>query len=391
MSRPTTTLRHGARRLATLAVAGAAALSVALVPTSASAWDDDELPDYGIPWGFVQDLNIPRTIAGLADIAESCPAPEMPAAQDADGASGYRMPVRIRLDNATLLAGYTPEAATQDQGIPYGTVSGLKGWVVAYVDLPAMTLSVQPDDVELCTGWAAYTVAVFGRPKQKAAMLAAAQEFDNKFIPIPGTLLPYNGSPSDPDRRLKLKNFVAASVEAAVSGVNPDGSLEIEQTLALTGDLTQEAQTSPAPPGSEFTCPISASPAASTAPKTLRAPDDSLTYGGKPVGVPPAPDKVYLPTKPLSGAVEGGTATVGANRFSVTLSGGSLLCKTAILQAVYGFDPTGAVYAFKRGASPFGSSAKPFPIADGLLDLSVDLTVDKIGLPKGLPEGYGFR
>lgn len=397
MSRPTTTLRHGARRLATVAVAGAVALTTALVPSSASAWDDDELPDYGRPWSIVSPLDLPETLAGLAKIADSCPAPALPEPQDANGESGYRMPVRIKLGNAAMLAGFTEEAAHHGQGVPFTSVSGLRGWVVAWVSLPAMTLSVDPDDVTMCTGWSALGSAWYGNPEDENQMEQNASDakrekllspLGDTYTPIPGTIQGYLLEPGDPgDVEMQIKGLVASKVKAAVTGVNPDGSLEVEQTLDLDGDL---AAVNIISNRETFACQVGLSPTATTSPKTLRAPDDSLKFGGKRVGVPPAPDKDYLPNKALTGAVEGGTATVGANRFGIDLSGGAPVCRVGLVQALYGFNPEGLTTAFELGASPFGST-KPFPIAEGLADLSVDLTVDKIGLPKGLPEGYGFR
>lgn len=389
MSRPTQH-RSIARRLATLAVAGAAALTTALVPTSASAWDDDELPDYGIPWGVTTALGIPGSVSALKDLADGCPAPDLPAAQDADGDQGYRMPIRIKIDDALLLAGYTPEAADHGQGIPFSSVSGLRGWVIAWVSLQAMKLTVDESDVSLCTGYSTYGLAWDGTPSAKRRMLQNAASVGDEYIPIPGSLQLFASPPKDPINQLQMRDFVASNVEAAVSGVNPDGSLEVEQSLTLSGRLASILMST----GRElFDCKVSTSVDASSRTKELRAPDGSQSYGGKPIGVPPAPNKEYLPSSPLTGAVEGGKASVGSNWFSVQVDGGHPVCASAILQAFYGFNKEGISHAFEKGARPPpANSGRPvFPVVDGLSNVGVDLTVDKIGLPKGLPEGYGFR
>lgn len=372
--------------------------------------EDDELPDWGFPYMLNRDPYIPTSVAGLKENSgPTCPAPPLPAATDAGSADGYTMPLRLKLSKGVLLVGYTEKAHSWGQEMPFTIqMGGLTGWITARVSLPSLQVEVKPADVQLCdTSNLARSLTPFSRrlltPENWLSTYVMNQPDGTEFIPYPGSLaLPFIGL-----RGMRMEEFVAQQVQASVTAVAADGSLKLGTSLTSTQTATNAYDR---PPDEQTICPdVKLHGRFSTEPKQIITPEapEGLTQTELWSGltrdyVPEVPERqtqVYLPTRPLSGAVEGGSATIGSNWFDleVPATGGGR-CGGDLNALFYGADENGDWNANPTYTDPdtfeWWLLDNPFlTISPGLADLSLDVTVDKIGLPKyvDLPSGYGFE
>lgn len=433
MSRPTKRFPAG---LVAVALAGAVVLAGVSAP---AAWADDDDPrEHYLPplppeagqveYGLNPDPYLPRSIGELKQSPEpSCAAPALPAPTDAGSPEGYTVPLRLKLSNGVLLAGYSSRAKGWGDQVPFSIIgSRITGWVVARVSLPSMKVTVAPADVTLCP----YVRATDSGPTIKALQSYALGEIESqisritqgdvpppavRWVPFPDTTTaPFPGTLGQRIAgldKMGMTNMIARELSVRVSGVAPDGSLEMATDL----DSTMDADPGPLPngnPNPRFLCRnMGVTGTFGTAAKDLAAtaaePPAIAAQPGSPADfyrprVPKRQDKVYLPTRNLTGAIEGGTATIGSNSFTIRVPKSAASCGGVVNTQFYG-------YGFHDGGSPgaelqdlanffpTGFSIFPppegYPIVPGLSDLSLDVTVDAVGLPKraDLPAGYGFE
>jgi hypothetical protein len=372
-------------------------------PVDPEAPQTCDVPCAPLHYGLNPDPYIPQSLADLKQSPEpTCSAPALPAPTQAGSPQGYTVPIRIKLTNGVVLSGYSQRAAFRDQPVPFSIVmSGLTGWVVGRVSLPSLEVRVDPGDVHLCdydraTGVGPLTKAFQSYGYQTLADAIATYRRTGTvagggaalWVPFPGTTtVPWPGSLGQRIGGLDnmgVRDAVAQQVEVETSGVAADGSLE------LGTRLTSRMKTDPAPqngqPNTVFTCNVNVSGTFGTAGKQIvDIVPPTLPNGYQPL-MPARQDKVYLPTRNLTGAVEGGTATVGSNRFDVGIPTiAATRCGGVVNTQFYGY----GVYNgndranFAAGSSGGGDSGpEGYPIVPGLADMSLDMTVDKIGLPR---------
>ncbi len=371
-----------------------------------------DVPCQQLSYGLNPDPYLPQSIADLKQSPEpTCAAPALPAPTQAGSPLGYTVPIRIKLTNGVVLAGYSKRAAFRDQPVPFTIVmSGLTGWVVGRVSLPSLQVHVDPGGVRLCDYDRATNVGPLTKAFQVygygafATLIAYYQAHGvaantPRWVPLPGTTIaPWPGSLglrlSGLDN-MGVKDAVAQQIEVETSGVASDGSLELATQL-VSGMKTDPAPQSNGQPNTAFTCDVNVGGTFGTAAKqTVDVVAPTLANGYTPF-VPARQEKVYLPTRTLTGAVEGGTATVGSNWFEVGIPATTSRCGGAVNGQFYGYgfhDPAGDTANLNLVLSGPQPPAG-LPIVPGLVDLSLDMTVDRVGLPKpttALLGSYGFE
>lgn len=373
---------------------------------------DEELPDWGFPYMLSRKPFFTAKVDDLKNSPEpSCPAPPLPTATEPGSGAGYTMPLRLKLSNGVMLAGYSDAAHRLGQETPFSIqMAGLTGWITARVSLPSLRVEIEPTDVQLC-GTDSFTKAfqAFSRtqldPTNWSPSYVQIQPDGTEFIPIPGSMALTLGSLND----MRLRDFVAQQVKARITGVEADGSLSLTTELKSTQTISNAHRT-PGDATDDTVCPgVEIDGTFGTDPKqivTAEPPPEGTftmtdTFSGAQRNYTPAmparQSKAYLPGRTLSGAVEGGSVTVGSNWFDVMAPQGE--CRSEVHQQFYGYGDDGTAN-FKTYIEDWDNfewwwldPAPDAPYPRGLTDLSLDVTVDKVGLPKyaDVPTDYGFE
>lgn len=418
---------HLTRRSAGIATTGVVAALLAFGPSGGASAEPNpapinpyyytapELPVFdGIPFALSRDPQLPGSVADLRSGDPSCAAPGPLDATDAGSAEGYTLPVRIKVTNGMMLAGYSPAAAHWRQGVPFSLqLRGLTGWVNARVQLPSMKILVDPADAVMCDGarlavaqpgtapYPDWDWAAWDDPGNGSWSLASQADGTLEAAP-PGTFISYIYrlfGADDPGQTLVIENAKVKSVEAALADLTPNGALKLRVDLDIDLDVVRGDHQ----PGVQFPLGVSGTftteVKAPFAPTTANVPWDV----GK---VQPAKHPSYLPPTTLPGAVEGATSTVGSSEVDIDVSrlndvtdAQAKGIATSLYSFLYGVDPWGQGIVFdepngeqysqwsgnvSQGLAPF------FPPDRGVADVSADMTIERIGLPKGPPSGYGF-
>ena len=360
---------------------------------------------------MVRDPRIPSSISDLDSGEPTCPAPPPLAGTDDSSNLGYTLPVRIKLTNGIMLAGYSPAVAHYGQGLPfYTTLRGLTGWVNARVQLPSMKFMIDPADVTFCegAGVSVATPATTSHPDwggwdcefDCGSWSVATRPDGSQFHPIPSTFSDFFlYDPSrEPSGQLNAEDLVVNEVGARLKDVRADGALDLEIDLAL-GLTLQQGDGS-----ATHQFPVDLAGTFTTVAKAPITPDAS----GVPwdIGEPPPRRPSYLPARPLRGAVEGESATVGSNTFSFDTRRLDALqdpeqrwMAANLATFIFGMDKYGTTLigdqpwfdAYSRYFDDVTYGRQSFlPMAPGLAESSIDQTIDKIGLRQGVPAGCGF-
>lgn len=371
-----------------------------------------ELPTLdGIPFVVSPDPEIPTSVADLRSGEPTCPAPALPPATDASSEDGYTLPVQIKLTNGIMLAGYSPSAAYWKQGVPFSLhLRGMTGWANVRVQLPSMKLLAGPGDVTICDG-AGLGVAQPGiapypewgdwAPWNDPWGWIIKDRADGSQVAVPpGVYDSYTYSPlasATPGRRLEIENVAVNKVAAKLTGLGSKGELEVAVDLGLDLDVVRGDHV-----GVSF--PLGVSGTFSTAVKAPFAPPThNVPWDiGK---VPPAQHRSYLPSSTLPGAVEGSTATVGSTDVDIDVSQlkdantDSKGLAASLYMFLYGIDPWGLGVVgdepdnplYYQWSNEIRDGTRSFFAPDrGVADVGVDMTIDRVGLPKGPPSGYGY-
>lgn len=412
------------RRTRAAAVSGAVLLALGVaIPDVATAdpnpeprdpyyYSADELPDFGIPFEVSRDPEIPDSLADLRSGDPSCPAPPLLPATDAGSAEGYTLPVRIKISNGIMLAGYSPGAAHWKQAVPFSLgLEGLSGWVNARVQIPSMKLLTDTDDVTFCDG-ARLGVSNPGNapfpewdwaPWSESWVWTVLNQPDgSEYASPPGTFNSYlysRLSTADPGRRLDVENLTVNSLDGSLAGIAPNGELQLSVDLDLDLDVVRADHA----PGVEF--PLGVRGTFTTTAKAPFAPSTATVPWD--IGrTPPARHASYLPPKTLAGATEGSSSTLGSTDAEIDVSRLDKLTNTDakgiatnLYGLLYGIDPWGLGVVYDEPDAPqynqwvssvMDGSGRFFPPGRNVADVSVDMTIDTIGLPKGPPSGFGF-
>lgn len=374
----------------------------------------DELPDLGLPWELSRDPALPTSADYLKSGEPTCSAPSPLPGTDSSSAEGFTLPIQIKITNGIMLAGYSPAAAHWNQPVPFSLrLHGLTGWVNARFQIPSMKLLVETSDVTMCDGanlavagpasapypgwsdWAPWTDINSGWGTETDA--------DGKEVAVPpgtfNSLLYSDASGAAPGRKLVIENVIAKSVDASVTGIAPSGELQLSVDLDLDLDVVRgdHAPSVQLPLGMKGT--FSTAVKAPLAPAVTQVPWD--------VGSPlPQKHDSYLPTKNLPGAEEGAMTTIGSTDASIDVSRLNMISNdtargiaASLYIFLYGIDPwgNGIVYDEPDGTAYYSWSGgiaqkteKFFTPDRGIADVSADMTISKLGLPKGVPSGYGF-
>ncbi|WP_436698462.1 hypothetical protein [Nocardioides sp. BYT-33-1] len=339
----------------------------------------------------------------------NCARPEpLPAGNAGDGGGhGYRVPFLMSITDGRALAGYSAAAKAHGQ-FPFGTGAvGITGWVRGWMTLPSLEVVVPDDGVTLCGGTGAYWSRIADLETPEA-----------------GTFVGLAACPAPCWLQALFDVAQDGPVRAAVTGVAADGSLEFEAAMAIairirtrygsggdqaTMDCTTRAElslaTAPAPLIQQFR-PIP-SPFTDRSQWTPPANYDLYFKPEYPIAVDP-PERYYMPPRALDGAIVGGSATLADARVLIPAARNSPagsplprgLCASAD-PAAGGVSLVSTLLDVKdaRGhnaipAQAYISEGAPqyvgWDVQPGAVQTSIDLTIADIGMPTGLPSGFGF-
>jgi hypothetical protein len=327
----------------------------------------------------------------------NCAPPDVPAASNAgDGSgNGYRIPFRIAMTDGRVLGGYSQPA---DEAGKYPFKSGgfgLTGWVTGWVEIPSMRFVVPQDGVVLCPGGKGFWHFSSSEP--------------NGDPPPYGMFLGMSAYPGGGiDMEVSLES--AGPAATTLTGVTASGELQVKASLSVnatfstittSGERTNictattdiSLSTDPTPPPSAF---------ASVRSNLSANPDHWAVYdfytaqydfSARP------PKRTEMPTRALSSAVEGGKGTIGSATLGwPAMDGPEGVCNqpSAYSTALAPIDPaTGdqppgvwVVFFYFTGLAGL---IPAFDVPPGALQTSLDLSVDSVGLTRGVPAGFGFE
>lgn len=364
----------------------------------------------GFPYGVSDDPLIPRSAEDVKTGDPTCQAPALPPGHNT-GDGGYQVPIRIKLSDGFVQAGFSPNAYKYGQ-YPFAEQMSLTGWVVGTASLPSMQINVEPDGVIMCddglaglatpqTNWDEFEPGgtSFGDAAAWVKRARSAWQNGIKYQGIPGSFFAMGYHPKG-IVQIQVKEFVASMVSATAVNVTDDGRLRLRTSLAtnLSIDFVNTLA------GTTIAhCLFKVDATLDSRAKQMVRPEKLLFDGKWVLGAPPPiPAGALAPTRPLSGAIEGGTATLGTNSFHIENRDlpQTPVCYVSLPIALFGFDENGRNQAENREdvngytASPnFQTLRKWPPISRGVADLSVDMTIDKVGMPRfeDIPSGYGFE
>jgi hypothetical protein len=344
----------------------------------------------------------------------TCAAPPMPAPTDADDAKGYTVPIRLKLTNGIMVGGFNSPGWHHGTDMPFSIYnSRMTGWAVGRVQLPSLQVELDPSGVVLCksTG-GGYATASSGSCIRKAVDNGTDPDACAMTLPGGDKYLNIPGPPFIETIGLKgtlhvgLAQAVVSAMSAKVNGLDPTGRLRLSSDL--DADLTIAQFLANGTPSIQCPSTLGIGPehgrSMTTDPLEVASADPQpwpvSGHPGVTIPVASKAPKIFLPGKPLSGAVEGGTATIATNVFDLDILGGTGsvgACQSTWPALFYGVNKWGMLnvgepgYADPTDPSLSQNSLTHLPIPSGSAEMSIDVTVDQIGLPKGLPTGYGFE
>ncbi|MDQ6527406.1 hypothetical protein RB608_27575 [Nocardioides sp. LHD-245] len=398
-------------------LAGALALvGFPAAPAAADSTDPNapfELPAlYGKPWS---DL-----FSGSADRADylrtggvNCPKPAPLAASNAGSGHGYRAPFTMALTDGRVLAGYSPLALQAGQ-LPFGvSIYGVTGWVRGWVSLPALRVEIPEDGVILCSGSGVSWTSGFNAQAPgtfTGKKVAAATDAPQNTGVYAWTELKPVGTP-----------------QAGITGLTPSGALEFSASMKVEVHAMQNRANDPSDNDCTTTVELTLGTTPEPLPTTFAPIEGALpsdpgqwrrrqeydAYYHDPHDMNSIPPPRYqMPSRALAGALPGRSATVvngtvtmpaltapGAPRTGVCgpASPGAGSFGSFLQGLVAPTDLDGRVQpgAVMKGGQPelltnMLYQAPLYDIPAGSVQTSVDITIADIGMPRGLPTGFGF-
>lgn len=342
--------------------------------------------------------------------APTCKAPTMPAATYPPG-KPYGIPFLASITNGQLLAGYDEWTADNNTWqtskgtlhlYPWQSkIFDISGWVTGLINLPTLSATISPQDIVFCdTGGAACLSA--SPPAGECIELSSqfGPEKGAKTPPPPTTDIPGGGSPctSNPAAKprcpcsktpgclpLLLSLHPSGNSNLTVTGVEPDGALEISVTTAATTTATLNT--------------LSCTNAATQISLSTQTPS-SLPPTAPVAPTPGNKDYRGLQTTPvaLNGPLASATSTLVGNDFAVKAflvnepSSACTITLTTLLNTYAGGWGLGygGGNGYGQGLYYQDGGTSSIVAQPGWAQFSATTTVAKLGLPVGPPSNFNF-
>jgi hypothetical protein len=372
------------------------------------------------------------TGASLKDLTDSpgmptCAAPPLPAATDPPGAS-YGIPFLAAITDGQILAGYDewtannnyytypkkgPDKVTYHLYPWQSKIFNVTGWVTGLLELPSLNAEIPPQDIVFCDQGGVNCVS--GNPPPAGECIDLISQYApsnaSKVPPPPVTNYPPPGqacwSPTSgclpialtltPTLLPPTAGNPSGDTSLTVTGVEPDGALDLQVTTAAVTTATE----TPPESSTSLVCSDAATvlSVSTTAPAKLpptAPPTPNPVTKGHPSTDNTDDRSLQTPPEPLTGPLASASSTLAGNDFAIpafvpsTSSGGPCYDAGAVPELLNTYaggwgvtfaDQTTGLYYRKGGGGPI--VAQP-----GWAQFSATTTVVKLGLPVGPPANF---
>ncbi|MCR1781786.1 hypothetical protein KVF89_04490 [Nocardioides carbamazepini] len=378
---------------------------VLAIPAGAVAADPDPDAPFVPPalfwkdWPSMFDAGPGDEAGYLRTGGVNCPRPEPLAASEAGSGHGYRVPFLMALTDGRVLANYSPVALSAGQ-LPFGaSVYGVTGWVRGWVALPSLRIEVPDDAVTLCPGSGVSWAEGFAmEPRGSFGLVVAAADGIGsnrawtELTPVGAPRASITGLTSSGELEFSASMKVevhAKQVQGDDATIVRDCATTVEMRLGTTPDLLPAAF-----------APLEG--ALPSDPSRWTSQQEYDRFYQDPVDMKSAPPARHqMPPRALDGALPGRSATM----VNATAAVPALVCPPGsakfgqFLQGTLaplnrdGYVQPGTVRVAGRDtdyASMLKDPRPLFEIPAGAVQTAIDITIDDVGMPRGLPTGYGF-
>jgi hypothetical protein len=350
-----------------------------------------------------------REVADVVDAPgmPTCAPPPVPAPTYPPG-NAYGVPFLAAITNGQVLAGYDEWTADNLTFTAGGTtyhlypwqskIYDITGWVSGLLELPSLTATIPPQDIVFCDDQGSAACLSATSPVGQCLHILA-QYGPSPASPTPppaigndhpqGTSCYGYSTPTFECFPYAVRLTPAGNTSLAVTGVAPDGALELQVTTAA---VTTVEEYPPPPVTTSFSCqdaPVSLN--LSTEPAT------TLPASAPPPPTPPNTDDrvAQVAPQPSLGPLASTTAVVGRNDFAIPAffpSPGGTPC-TPFLAISLNTYAGGWDANFKdqgKGLYYLDGGKNPIVAPPGWAQFSATTTLVTLGLPIGPPPGFHF-
>ena len=357
-----------------------------------------------------------KAVATLTDAPgmPACAPPPIPAATYPPG-NDYGIPFLAAITNGQVLAGYDEWTANHltwtvksgGQSTTYNLypwqskIYDITGWVTGLIELPSLSAVIPPQDIVFCDNGGNANCLSADWPAGQCIHILA------QYGPSPGSPTPPPALGNDHPEGTSCSAYTtptflcfpfvvsltpSGDTKLAVTGVEPDGALDLQVTTTATTTATLVA---PPPSTTTFTCQDSPTVTLSTvAPSSLPA-----TAPGPPT--PPNTDdrSLQTPPQPLTGPLASSSSTVASNDFAIPAfipSPGGTPCSPTLADILntYAGGWTGSFKQQATGRYYIQGGKDPDAAEPGWAQFTATTTVVNLGngaLPVGPPSNFNLH
>ena len=357
--RPFGRRRHVSRAL----TVAATVLGSVTFPSSQSYWRPTEAPDRA---AVAPSPAFPRVQAATTAVAfprgsetEGCKPPPLPAPTypGHPSGAGYGVPFVARLIDGQMVGGYDEQWAAGHFDPWKARIFNITGWVAGRLQVPSLTGQIEASGIVFCTQTTP-VYAIFKQGTSRPVHPFITNEPgvpDSIYLPVVASITP------------------VGSAELSVTGVQPNGSLDVSGSAA--GAITLVDHT-----GTNQTC-------TQFAPTTLNI---STEVTPEPKSGPPGVGLIPAFTpKPVVGPLRRAAGTVAGNDFAVTAfdqTKGHCLLATLLNAELAGTNSQG-VLQYPNPCLPHCPVVAAPP---GWTQFMAKVRITQLGLPVGVPPGFSF-